>query len=232
MSHTAPWERLPARAPRITMHQAPHRWTKHTIHTVQVPTFREFFERKYGTGSNTLDSGKGFTALSSQPSRTLLTSGYTVRGDDPAQAGYWAQRRQKVKPPLDSYTVRLLSRQDGRCSLCGENLLTPDQLPSPPGLGTLVPAGHQEGDHGGLPGPPRHAQRRTQQPDTPRTRHLPPEQKPAPDGEKHRNAADKLNRPSGLPGPRARERACAVLRGLGAAMHRGYPARPRTARRS
>ena len=52
--------------------------------------------------------------------------------DDPAQAGYWAQRRQKVKPPLDSYTVRLLSRQDGRCSLCGENLLTPGQLPQSP----------------------------------------------------------------------------------------------------
>ena len=37
-----------------------------------------------------------------------------------------------MKPPLDSYTVRLLSRQDGRCSLCGENLLTPDQPPQPP----------------------------------------------------------------------------------------------------
>ena len=34
--------------------------------------------------------------------------------------------------PLDSYTVRLLSRQDGRCSLCGENLLTPDQIPQSP----------------------------------------------------------------------------------------------------
>jgi RNA-directed DNA polymerase len=42
------------------------------------------------------------------------------------------QRRQKVKPPLDSCTVRLLSRQDGRCSLCGENLLTPDQPPQSP----------------------------------------------------------------------------------------------------
>jgi RNA-directed DNA polymerase len=51
---------------------------------------------------------------------------------DPALAGYWAQRRQKVKPPLDSYTVRLLSRQDGRCSLGGENLLTPDQPPQSP----------------------------------------------------------------------------------------------------
>ena len=61
---------------------------------------------------------------------TLVKSGASP--DDPAQAGYWAQRRQKVKPPLDSYTVRLLSRQDGRCSLCGENLLTPDQPPQSP----------------------------------------------------------------------------------------------------
>ena len=46
---------------------------------------------------------------------TLVKGGSSP--DDPALAGYWAQRRQKVKPPLDSYTVRLLSRQDGRCSL-------------------------------------------------------------------------------------------------------------------
>ena len=61
---------------------------------------------------------------------TLVKGGASP--DDPVLAGYWAQRRQKVKPPLDSYTVRLLSRQDGRCSLCGENLLTPDQLPQSP----------------------------------------------------------------------------------------------------
>jgi RNA-directed DNA polymerase len=52
--------------------------------------------------------------------------------DDPALAGYWAKRRRKVKPPLDSYTVRLLTRQDGQCSLCGENLLVPDQQPQSP----------------------------------------------------------------------------------------------------
>jgi RNA-directed DNA polymerase len=84
--------------------------------------------------------------------------------------------------------------------------------PVPPGLGTLVPVGHQAGDQGGLPGPPRHAQRRTQQENTPRTRHLPPEQT-APVSGKHHGAADDLNRPSGLLGPCARERACAVLRG-------------------
>jgi len=57
---------------------------------------------------------------------------YGASPDDPALAGYWAERRRKVRPPLDDYTVRLLSRQEGRCSLCGENLLTPDQPPQSP----------------------------------------------------------------------------------------------------
>jgi RNA-directed DNA polymerase len=61
---------------------------------------------------------------------TLVKGGASP--DDPALAGYWVQRRQKVKPPLDPCTARLLSRQDGRCSLCGENLLTPDQPPQSP----------------------------------------------------------------------------------------------------
>ena len=30
---------------------------------------------------------------------------------------------RKVKPPLDKYTLRLLTRQDGRCPLCGDHLL-------------------------------------------------------------------------------------------------------------
>jgi predicted transcriptional regulator len=30
-------------------------------------------------------------------------------------ADYWAERRRKVKPPLDNYTLRLLARQDARC---------------------------------------------------------------------------------------------------------------------
>ena len=52
--------------------------------------------------------------------------------DDPALADYWAERRRKVKPPLDSYTLRLLTRQDARCSLCGSHLLTADQPPQSP----------------------------------------------------------------------------------------------------
>lgn len=37
--------------------------------------------------------------------------------DDPALAVYWADRRQKVKPPVDGYTLNLLAKQDGRCPL-------------------------------------------------------------------------------------------------------------------
>ena len=52
--------------------------------------------------------------------------------DDPALASYWAERRKKVKPPLDRYSLRLLTRQDGRCPLCGDHLLAPDQPPQSP----------------------------------------------------------------------------------------------------
>ena len=52
--------------------------------------------------------------------------------DDPALADYWAERRRKVKPPLDNYTLRLLARQDARCPLCGDHLLTADQPPQSP----------------------------------------------------------------------------------------------------
>jgi RNA-directed DNA polymerase len=52
--------------------------------------------------------------------------------DDPALAAYWASRRKKVKPPLDRYTLRLLSRQAGLCPLCGDHLLAADQPPQSP----------------------------------------------------------------------------------------------------
>ncbi|WP_207934263.1 group II intron reverse transcriptase/maturase [Actinomadura sp. KC06] len=51
----------------------------------------------------------------------------TASPDDPALAEYWAKRRRRVTPPLDSYTLRLLTRQDGRCSICRGPLLTDDQ---------------------------------------------------------------------------------------------------------
>jgi RNA-directed DNA polymerase len=49
--------------------------------------------------------------------------------DDPALAAYWANRRNKVKPPLNTYILRLLTRQDGLCPLCGDHLLTAGQPP-------------------------------------------------------------------------------------------------------
>jgi RNA-directed DNA polymerase len=52
--------------------------------------------------------------------------------DDPALTDYWAKRRRTVKPPLDNHTLHLLTRQDARCPLCGEHLLTADQPPQSP----------------------------------------------------------------------------------------------------
>jgi RNA-directed DNA polymerase len=67
---------------------------------------------------------------------TSITRHVMVKGaaspDDPALARYWAERRKKVTPPLDAYTLRLLTRQNGRCPLCGEHLLTADQPPQSP----------------------------------------------------------------------------------------------------
>src|SRR6266516_912141 len=52
--------------------------------------------------------------------------------DDPALTDYWANRRRRSKPPLDDYNLRLLTRQDGLCPLCGDYLLTADQPPESP----------------------------------------------------------------------------------------------------
>jgi RNA-directed DNA polymerase len=52
--------------------------------------------------------------------------------DDPALTDYWASRRRRSKPPLDDYNLRLLTRQDGLCPLCGDYLLTADQPPESP----------------------------------------------------------------------------------------------------
>ncbi|TDE13000.1 group II intron reverse transcriptase/maturase [Jiangella asiatica] len=52
--------------------------------------------------------------------------------DDPHLADYWATRRRRVKPPLDSFNLRLLAKQDGRCPLCGDHLLVADQPPQSP----------------------------------------------------------------------------------------------------
>jgi RNA-directed DNA polymerase len=52
--------------------------------------------------------------------------------DDPTLTEYWATRRKRIKPPLDNYTLRLLTKQDGRCPLCGDQLLPAGQPPESP----------------------------------------------------------------------------------------------------
>jgi len=52
--------------------------------------------------------------------------------DDPDLTGYWRYRRDKHGTPLDSGAMNLLSRQRGRCPLCGDRLLTPGHLPDSP----------------------------------------------------------------------------------------------------
>jgi RNA-directed DNA polymerase len=55
----------------------------------------------------------------------------TASPDDPDLASYWATRRQRNKPPLDNYNLRLLTRQAGCCPICRDPLLTADQPQSP-----------------------------------------------------------------------------------------------------
>jgi RNA-directed DNA polymerase len=52
--------------------------------------------------------------------------------DDPALARYWAERRRKQPPPLDQHTLKLLRAQDGRCQLCGEDLMHAEHEPRSP----------------------------------------------------------------------------------------------------
>jgi RNA-directed DNA polymerase len=61
---------------------------------------------------------------------TLVKGGASP--DDPALTEYWATRRRRIKPPLDGYTLRLLTKQDGRCPLCGAELLSAEQPPQSP----------------------------------------------------------------------------------------------------
>ena len=87
--------------------------------------------------------------------------------DDPALTDYWAKRRHKVKPPLDSYTLRLLARQDARCPLCGRPPARRRSAATVPArLGAMVATGHPKAItvdylvHHGRPGRPDNDQTR------------------------------------------------------------------------
>ena len=63
--------------------------------------------------------------------RHTLVTGW-ASPDDPGLQEYWAKRRRKIKPALDNYNTGLLAKQNGRCPLCQDHLLTPDQPPQSP----------------------------------------------------------------------------------------------------
>ena len=67
---------------------------------------------------------------------TNITRHTLVKGwaspDDPALTDYWAARRRLGRPPLDRARLRLIQRQRGRCTLCGELLLRADAEPAHP----------------------------------------------------------------------------------------------------
>jgi RNA-directed DNA polymerase len=79
----------------------------------------------------------------------------TASPDDPDLADYWAARRRRVKPPLDSYNLRLLTKQAGRCPLCRDPLAhRRPATPIPTGMGTLVAERGPAGDRRRLPRSP------------------------------------------------------------------------------
>jgi RNA-directed DNA polymerase len=116
-----------------------YKWAKHS-HPNKSKTwavsryfgkFNKFRNDRWVFGDRSLVNGRGDIARLIKFSWTSIVRHQTVNGtaspDDPALTTYWAARRRRIKPPLDSYTLRLLERQGGRCPLCRDPVLTADQ---------------------------------------------------------------------------------------------------------
>jgi RNA-directed DNA polymerase len=116
-----------------------YKWAKHS-HPNKSKTwavsryfgkFNKFRNDRWVFGDRSLVNGRGDIAHLIKFSWTSIVRHQTVNGtaspDDPALTTYWAARRRRIKPPLDSYTLRLLERQGGRCPLCRDPVLTADQ---------------------------------------------------------------------------------------------------------
>jgi RNA-directed DNA polymerase len=121
-----------------------YKWAKHS-HPNKSKTwavrryfgkFNKFRNDRWVFGDRSLVSGRGDVAHLIKFSWTNIVRHQTVNGtaspDDPALTKYWAARRRRIKPPLDSYTLRLLERQGSRCPLCGDPVLAADQPPGSP----------------------------------------------------------------------------------------------------
>ena len=121
-----------------------YKWAKHS-HPNKSKTwavrryfgkFNKFRNDRWVFGDRTLVSAQGGVVHLIKFSWTNIVRHQTVKStaspDDPALIDYWAARRRRTKPPLDSYTLHLLDRQDSRCPLCGDPVLTADQPPGSP----------------------------------------------------------------------------------------------------
>jgi RNA-directed DNA polymerase len=123
-----------------------HRWATHTHPTKSAKWigFRYFgrFNRfrndrwVFGDPGHPVSKANGTTVYMVKFSWTNIVRHTPVRSgaspDDPDLADYWVKRRRKIKPALDDYNLRLLTKQDGHCPLCGDHLLTADQPPQSP----------------------------------------------------------------------------------------------------
>jgi RNA-directed DNA polymerase len=121
-----------------------YKWAKHS-HPNKSKTwlvdryfgkFNKFRNDRWVFGDPALVSAQGGVVHLLKFSWTNIVRHQTVKGtaspDDPALTRYWAARRRRIKPPLDSYTLHLLDRQDSRCPLCGDPVLAADQPPNSP----------------------------------------------------------------------------------------------------
>lgn len=121
-----------------------YRWARHThpnkskmwIARRYFGKFNKFRNDRWVFGDRTSVDDHGGIRHMVKFSWTTIVRHQLVTGraspDDPDLIEYWAKRRRKVPPPLDSYNVGLLTRQNGRCPLCGEPLIATDRPPQSP----------------------------------------------------------------------------------------------------
>ena len=121
-----------------------YKWAKHS-HPNKSKTwavaryfgkFNKFSNDRWVFGDRAMIQTRGDVAHLIKFRWTNIVRHQTVNGtaspDDPALTEYWAARRRRIKPPLDRYTLRLLTKQDSRCPLCGDPLLSAEQPPGSP----------------------------------------------------------------------------------------------------
>ena len=121
-----------------------YKWAKHS-HPNKSKTwavaryfgkFNKFSNDRWVFGDRAIINARGDVVHLIKFRWTNIVRHQTVNGtaspDDPALTEYWAARRRRIKPPLDRYTLRLLTKQDSRCPLCGDPLLSAEQPPGSP----------------------------------------------------------------------------------------------------